>query len=58
MKKFNVQIETDSAEELYLGLLHAADCVDTDPQRYEQMAVDDSDEMSDADPKVTLYRSE
>lgn len=35
MKKFNVQIESDSVRDVILGLRHAANCIEECPQIYD-----------------------
>lgn len=57
MKRFNLQIECDNVDDLHTALLHAADCIAAEPDRYENMSVDESDEMLD-EPATIFYRSE
>lgn len=60
MKEFAITIRCESSQDLLTALDHIRECVLDDPNRYDEMAVDDLDEMLE-DPEyleISLSRSE
>lgn len=59
MKTWTITVTADTARSLDQGLRIAVDYVSDDLRRYDDMDVDESDEMNDdADCTVTLQRIE
>lgn len=56
MKTFSLTIQCETAVELLEAIEHARNCVEEEPQRYDAMEIDESDEMLD-EPVTVLFRS-
>lgn len=56
MKTFSLTVQCETAAELLEAIEHARNCVEEEPQRYDAMEIDESDEMLD-EPVTVLFRS-